>query len=118
MSHVLAVTLPSSLDAERMKSVMIIAGVAFAAFGLLGLWVAKKIVTKLLTLAVFGGVAIFAFTQRASLTDCLDKVRTDAGKNATTCSVAGFDVKIPTDKLKVPELPGGSTTAPTTVAAG
>jgi hypothetical protein len=118
MSYFVAITLPSSLDAERMKSVMIIAGIAFAAFGLLGLWVAKKIITKLLTLVVFGGVAIFAFTQRASLTDCLDKVRADVGKTATTCSVAGFDVKIPTDKVKVPQLPGSSTTVPTTVAAG
>jgi hypothetical protein len=114
--HTLAVTLPSSLDAERMKSVMIIAGVAFAGLGLLGAWVAKKIITKLLTLAIFAGVAIFAFTQRANLTDCLNKVRTDVGTTATTCSVAGFDVKIPTDK--VPQLPGSTTTTPTTVAPG
>ena len=92
------ITLPSFLDADRMKTILVAAIGLFIAFAMVSAWMTKKVTKRIMTTGAFVLLTVFTFTQRSSLERCVDKVR-NAESTATTCEVWGFHVKIPTDKV-------------------
>ena len=95
-----AIKLPSSLDTESLKSVLVVAVLAFVVMSLLSAWLMKTIVTKLVSVAVLLAMAGFLWVQRGDLSDCADQVTNVApGTTEVRCTVAGFAVKIPTSQL-------------------
>jgi hypothetical protein len=92
------ITLPSFLDADRMKTILVAAIGLFIAFAMVSAWMTKKVTKRIMTTGAFVLLTVFTFTQRSSLESCIDKVR-NAESTATTCEVWGFHVKIPTDKV-------------------
>ncbi len=89
------------LDTAKNLSVGMIAG--SVVFLLLVLKFAKSLVTKLLLVAIAGGVAYLAFTQRDEVNACAEKVRTivstqgDVG--SVSCSFFGQDISLSSIKL-------------------
>jgi hypothetical protein len=95
-------TLPQSLDADRMKNLLIALIGVFLTAAVVSAWIVKSIVKRVIFTGLWVGLTIFTFAQRNNLVNCYDKVVANPGK-AQTCSVAGFDVQLPSDKL--PKLP-------------
>lgn len=84
-----------ALDAETAKSASLVA-VASSIFALLlVLKFAKSVVTKLILMIVLAAVGVVAFTQRESLTACINKVKTQEQAGLaidTTCDFFGREV--------------------------
>jgi hypothetical protein len=96
---VLAVTLPTWLDADRLKTIVVLVIGALLAFSVVSALVIKAIVTKVITLGVLLVVVIALWTQRASLQDCADRVR---AREDATCSFFGLDVQVPASRARTP----------------
>lgn len=59
--------------------------------------VVSSVVGKIVSTAVFVGIAFAGYSQRAQITDCVDKVKTQASTSAsvdTTCTFFGQDINV------------------------
>jgi hypothetical protein len=99
---VFALSLPSSIDTEALRT-MLVGGVGlFVVMGILSAWVMKTVVMKLISITLFMGLALFAWSQRSAAADCAKKVTSvQIGQTKVTCSIAGFDVNVSRDQLPV-----------------
>jgi protein-S-isoprenylcysteine O-methyltransferase Ste14 len=71
--------------------------VGFLALGIITALVLRSIAQKVAVAMVFGLLAVLAWSQRASLDDCADRVRDSVAAGAvtdTTCSFLGRDVTV------------------------
>lgn len=86
-----------ALDADTAKSASLVAvGIPILAL-LLVLKFAKSVVTKLLLIIVLAAFGVIAFTQRESLTACINKVKTQEQAGLaidTTCEFFGREVTL------------------------
>ena len=86
-----------ALDAETAKSASLVA-VGSSIFALLlVLKFAKSVVTKLLLIIVLAAVGVAAFSQRESLTACINKVKAQEQAGLaidTTCEFFGREVAL------------------------
>ena len=97
-----AINLPSSLDTESLKKLLVVVVLAFIVLSLLAAWVMKTIVTKVIAVGLLLSAAGFIWVQRGDLSDCADQVTSVApGATEVRCTVAGLSVKIPTSDLPV-----------------
>jgi len=58
----------------------------------------KTIVQKVVLVVILGGLAVFVYSQRTSLDQCVDDITmaiSDADRQSATCSFVGFDVELP-----------------------
>jgi hypothetical protein len=100
LRRVLAINMPSSLDTEALRTLLIGGVGLFIVMGILSAWVLKTAVMKLISISVCLGLALFAWSQRANAADCARKVTTvQPGATEVRCSVAGFDVNISPETL-------------------
>lgn len=84
-------------DVDTLKNIALGVSGASIVVSLLLLTVIKSIVGKLISLAIFLSIAVGGYTQRASISDCADKVATQASTSAsvdTTCTFFGQDVTV------------------------
>ena len=89
----LAVTLQTA------RNVAIIAVVVFVAMAIASAWLMKTLAQKAALVVVLGLLAVFVWSQRASLDDCADRVRASRAAGASTdptCSFLGQDITIKT----------------------
>jgi hypothetical protein len=101
----LDVTLPTWLDAERMKTLMVGAMGVMLTVGLVSLWMAKKLVTRVAYVSLSVILLVATWTQRSNLIECANKIG-NAESQKTTCDVFGFTVQVPTDRIPaVPASP-------------
>jgi hypothetical protein len=99
---VYALTLPSSIDTEALRTLLVGGVGLFVVMGVLSAWVIKTVVMKLISITLFLGLALFAWSQRSAASECAQKVTAvQIGQTEVTCSIAGFDVNISPDKLPV-----------------
>lgn len=87
-----------AMTLETAKSIGIAVVVGLIALMLLVGFIVKNVVAKVIAIVILGGFAFGVWTQRSSLQDCADNVRTRGALGATgdvTCSFLGYDVKIP-----------------------
>ena len=86
-----------ALDAETAKSASLVA-VGSSIFALLlVLKFAKSVVTKLILMIVLAAVGVVAFSQRESLTACINKVKAQEQAGLTidaTCEFFGREVTL------------------------
>jgi hypothetical protein len=87
-----------ALSLDSAKNIAVVVVLVFLVLAVVSAWLVKSIVTKLVMVVLMGGLALGAWTQRTSLTDCADKAKANvqAGNSeSVTCRFFGTDVKIP-----------------------
>lgn len=86
-----------ALDVETAKTVAIVAVGAFVLFGILSAWLVKTVVTKVIMIVVMAGLAVAAFSQRASLDDCATRAKDAVGDvESVECTFFGTTIDVPT----------------------
>jgi hypothetical protein len=87
----------TAMTLETAKNIGIAVAVGLVAIMLVMAVVVKNVTAKLLTIVVVGGMAFGVWTQRSSLQDCADKVKSRTAVNdrsQVTCSFLGSDIKV------------------------
>ena len=96
-----------ALTLGQAKNVALAAALVLAVGAVASAWVMKTIMQKLALLVILGLLALLVWTQRSSLDECADKVKTAAAAGAqtggaqgidTTCSFFGRDIQIRTPR--------------------
>ncbi len=90
MSTVLALTLDQAKGAALAVVALLVLGAVASA------WLMKTVVQKVVVALILLLVALLVWTQRASLDECADKVRSVGFNGETTCSFLGNDINIST----------------------
>lgn len=92
-----------ALTLEQATRFAMVAALVLVALAVVSAWLMKTVTQKVALAVVLGALAVLVWTQRTSLQDCADRVRSDAGASQagasqldTTCSFLGRDVTIPT----------------------
>lgn len=80
-----------ALTLGQAKTAAILVVVALIGLAVLSAWFMKKATQKIAFAAILGLLALLVWTQRASLQECSEQVRTDVD---TTCSFFGQDIQI------------------------
>lgn len=106
-----------ALTSEQLADIAIAVVLVLAAVAVLSAILIKKLVGKLIALAVLGLLVGMVWAQRANLADCAEQVQQEATSpqdGEAACRVFGVDVDVPVPAL--PDLPGAdtSTTIPAT----
>ena len=86
-----------SLGQAKTIAVVVVAGLIVLA--LASAWLMKEVMQKVALVVILGLLALLVWTQRASLQECADKVRSARESLAdsdvdTTCSFLGRDIEI------------------------
>lgn len=87
-------------DPETLKNLALGVSGASLLVAIVLMKVISSIVGKIVSAAIFVAIALGGYSQRAEITDCVDKVKSQATSTAsvdTTCTFFGQDVS-----LKVP----------------
>jgi hypothetical protein len=92
MSTVLALTLNQAKGAALVVVILLVLGAVASA------WLMKTLVQKVVVALILVLVALLVWTQRASLDECADKVRTVGFRGETTCTFLGNDINISAPK--------------------
>lgn len=90
--------IPFALDTNDAKTIGTIVIVAFIALGVLSAWLMKTIVQKVILVVILGGLAVFVYSQRTSLDQCVNDITvaiSDSDQQSATCSFVGFEVELP-----------------------
>jgi hypothetical protein len=90
----------SALSVDSAKNIAIVVVVVFVVLSILSAVVIKSIVTKVIMILLLGGLALGVWTQRSSLSDCVDKAQAEittgsAGAGTITCTFFGTDIDVP-----------------------
>jgi high-affinity Fe2+/Pb2+ permease len=87
----------TAITVETAKTVGLVVAGALVLLAIGSAWVIKSVVSKVLTIAILGGLAIGVWTQRSNAADCADKAkeRLRAGDTSSiTCTFVGTDIEI------------------------
>jgi divalent metal cation (Fe/Co/Zn/Cd) transporter len=105
-----------ALTSEQLGNIAVAIVLILAAGAVLSAILIKKVVGKLIALAVLAVLIGMVWAQRANLMDCADQVQQEATRpvdGKAACKVFGIEVDVPVPGLPdVPGVDGGSTTAP------
>jgi O-antigen ligase len=88
MFTVLALTLDQAKGAALVAVILLVLGAVASA------WLMKTLVQKAVVALILILVALLVWTQRASLDECADKVKTVGFTGETTCTFFGNDINI------------------------
>jgi hypothetical protein len=96
MAQILATT-----DAKTLQTLALGVSGASLVVAVVLLMAIKSIVGKIISVAIFLAISVAGYTQRASITDCADKVKAQASSASinTTCTFFGQNLTI---KVKNP----------------
>jgi hypothetical protein len=86
-----------ALDLETVRNVALLVVVVVVVVALVGAFIVKAIVGKIVSIVLFGGLAVLVWSQRQSLQDCADRVGGTLAAGAvddTTCTFFGRDVTV------------------------
>ncbi len=86
MTSFAAIAFPSWMDADRMRTAMIVATGAFGALACCAMVLVRKAVTKIFFVGVLAAVGLGAWFYRADLERC---------QKTCTCSLAGHKIEVP-----------------------
>lgn len=84
-----------TLETARNVAVLVALGLVVGAF--VAAWIIRKLVAKALTAVVLAGLAVVVWSQKDSLDECADRVKTTLAAGAvddTTCTFLGRDVTV------------------------
>ena len=101
-----------SVDGAKHLAVAIIVG--FVVLSVVSAAAISNITTKIVSMLVFAGFALGAWTQRANLVDCAERARDKVAvgdASDTACTFFGASITVPgIDVPDVPDVPGGDET--------
>jgi hypothetical protein len=86
------------LELDTVRNVAILAIAVAAVVVLVGAWLIKALVGKLVVIGLIGGLAVAVWSQRESVQDCADRVGTTLQAGAiddATCTFFGRPVTVP-----------------------
>jgi protein-S-isoprenylcysteine O-methyltransferase Ste14 len=86
-----------ALDLETVRNVALLIVVVVVVLAVVGAFIVKAIIGKIVSIVVFGGLAVLVWSQRQSLQDCADRVGDTLAAGAvddTTCTFFGRDVTV------------------------
>jgi hypothetical protein len=88
------------LELDTVRNVALVVIAVAVVVVLVGAWLIKAIVGKLVVVGLVGGLAVAVWSQRESVQDCADRVETTlrAGVDDTTCTFFGRPVTIPSPR--------------------
>lgn len=94
MAQILAVT-----DAKTLQTLALGVSGASLVLAIIMLMAIKSIVGKIISLAIFLALSVAGYTQRAAVTDCVDKVQAQASSASinTKCTFFGQNINISVD---------------------
>jgi uncharacterized membrane protein len=88
----------TALTVDQAKNAAVIAVVVLVVLSIASAMIIKNIVGKIISIVLFAGLALGAYTQRANLKSCADKAQTQIEANATnpslTCTFFGREIKV------------------------
>ena len=88
----------TALTVDQAKNAAVIAVVVLVVLSIASAMIIKNIVGKIISIVLFAGLALGAYTQRANLKDCADKAQTQIEANVTnpslTCTFFGREIKV------------------------
>jgi high-affinity Fe2+/Pb2+ permease len=89
-----------ALSVDSAKNLAIGLAILFLVLSIVSALIVKKIVTKIILVVLLAGLALGAYTQRASLKDCVEKGQQEiesgtAGVGSITCTFFGTDIEVP-----------------------
>jgi hypothetical protein len=84
----------TAMTVDTAKNIGIAVAVGLVALMLVMAFVIKNVTAKLITVLVIGGLAFLVWTQRSSLQDCADRVRTGAAAGDDECKFLGSHIKV------------------------
>lgn len=87
--------LAASINVDTARNIASGLSVGSLAVALLVLWLVKNAVMRVVSVVLLLALGLGSWSQRSSVTDCIDKVKSNAGQTTTTCSFFGQDVEIP-----------------------
>lgn len=87
-----------ALTLGQAKTIGILIVIVLLALAVFSAWIMKTVAQKAALAAILGLLAVLVWTQRSSLDECADKVRTGGAQVDTTCSFFGSDIKISTQR--------------------
>jgi high-affinity Fe2+/Pb2+ permease len=90
----------SALSVDSAMNIAIVVVVVLVVLSIVSALVIKSIVTKVIMIVLLGGLALGAWTQRSSLSDCADQAQQEiangtAGVGSVTCTFFGTEVDVP-----------------------
>ncbi|MFM7537034.1 MAG: hypothetical protein ACKO91_14740 [Acidimicrobiales bacterium] len=94
-----------ALTTDDMQTIAVVILGVVVLGGVASALVVKAIVGKVISLVVMLGLGGLVWSQRASISDCVDRVKqatvaSPLAPAATTCSFFGYEVEIPTDQIR------------------
>lgn len=94
-----------ALTTDSVKGLGVGAIIVVVVLGLAAALLVQKVIAKVVSLVVMAALGLLLYNQRASITDCANKVKAEAPAAVTgrvtapRCEFLGVDVKVPIDKL-------------------
>lgn len=90
----------TALSVDSAKNIAIVVAVVFVVLSVLSAVIIKNIVMKLVAVVLLAGLALGAWSQRNSLSECADKATAEiengtAGADSITCTFFGTEIDIP-----------------------
>lgn len=87
----------SSINVDTVKNLALGLSGASLVLGLVMMKVVSSIVGKIVSIVIFLAIALAGYSQRASVIDCANSVKSQASATAsvdTTCTFFGQDIKV------------------------
>ena len=94
-----------ALTTDSVRGLGVGAIIVVVVLGLAAALLVQKVIAKVVSLVVMAALGLLLYNQRASITDCANKVKAEAPAAVTgrvtapRCEFLGVDVKVPIDKL-------------------
>ncbi|MEO1063838.1 MAG: hypothetical protein AAFZ07_20660 [Actinomycetota bacterium] len=83
-----AITLPTFLDADNLRTILLLVVVGMLVFAYLVAKLVREVVVKAVVLVLIAIAGFVLWNQRTALGDCIDS-------DDCSCSIVGFDVQLP-----------------------
>jgi uncharacterized membrane protein len=88
----------TALTVDQAKNTAVIAVIVLVVLSIASAMIIKNIVGKVISIVLFAGLALGAYTQRANLKTCADRAQAEVESNATnptlSCTFFGRDIKV------------------------
>ena len=100
------VTAMLALTTDSVKNLGLGAIVGVVVLGVLAVVLVQKAIARVISLALTALLVLGLYNQRASISDCVNKLKTNAGGVVNgrvkdpTCKFFGVKIKVPLDKLQ------------------
>ena len=88
----------TALTVDQAKNTAVIAVIVLVVLSIASAMIIKNIVGKVISIVLFAGLAMGAYTQRANLKTCADKAQAEIEANVAnptlSCTFFGRDIKV------------------------